>query len=63
MTKKHFIALANAIRVHNDNFPTRKFSAEQINVLARFCNEQNSQFNWNRWIGFCSPIQTTKKKI
>lgn len=61
MTKKHFIALADAIREHNavaakwqwpdDNrFPL--FNKEHISTLADFCREQNSAFNRSRWLGY-----------
>lgn len=63
MSKKHFIALADAIREHNsirwaDN-RNRQFCPEQIEALASFCKSQNPQFNWERWTSYiageCGP--------
>jgi hypothetical protein len=54
MSKKHFIALADAIK--NSRVP---FSGSHIEVLAQFCHEQNRKFNTERWIdyiaGLCGP--------
>jgi hypothetical protein len=54
MTKKHFIALAEAIRNSES-----KFNQNQLNVLARFCQSQNYNFNWELWMdyiaGKCGP--------
>ena len=47
MTKQHFIALADAIKAHGD-----LFGAEHIHVLAQFCQEQNINFNGDRWIDY-----------
>jgi hypothetical protein len=48
MTKKHFIALANAIREHNRMVGTSTFGGsfyqEQLEVLADFCQSQNPRF-------------------
>lgn len=44
MSKKHFIALADAIREHNANESGRlhdDFTPAQIETLARFCQSQN----------------------
>ena len=58
MTKKHFIALANTLR---NNRPlaiseTGKAHLEQWNQtvleLAEFCAQQNSNFNWDRFLGY-----------
>ena len=58
MTKKHFIALADVIRLGNTGFPG-KFSEPQILVLADFCAAQNPQFNRSRWLAYiageCGP--------
>ena len=51
MTKKHFIALANHIKRHNDYAPG-KFTATNISSLADFCQAQNPRFNRGRWIGY-----------
>ena len=62
MSKKHFIALADDIREHNRcavNNGEIPFTPDQIDVLARFCRMQNSQFNRERWLdyiaGECGP--------
>lgn len=57
MTKKHFIALADAIREYNDTgisgeHPYQPFNEAQIRVLADFCEAQNSRFNYDRWVGY-----------
>lgn len=53
MSKKHFIALADAIRHFNQLPDIRAFDAEftdaQIDALAQFCFTQNPRFNTNRW--------------
>jgi hypothetical protein len=61
MTKKHFIALADAIRKHgrcestNDN----DFMPEHLETLADFCQSQNPNFNRERWLAYiageCGP--------
>lgn len=62
MTKKDFIALANAIREHNTQSPFNvglPFDDNHLDVLSAFCRSRNSRFNWNRWIdyiyGRCGP--------
>jgi hypothetical protein len=51
MSKKHFIALANAIREHNCcNGP--KFDTGQIETLADFCKSQNPEFKRERWLAY-----------
>ena len=60
MTKKPFIALADAIRVHNaikrdvwgKNAERMCFNDEQLTALADFCQSQNSNFNRERWLGY-----------
>ena len=60
MTKKHFIALADAIKVHNaikrdvwgKNAERMCFNAEQQDALADFCAAQNPNFNRERWLGY-----------
>jgi len=60
MTKKHFIALADAIREYNEQaFPggtntasPLKFGHTQLLVLADFCQQQNPRFNRFRWLGY-----------
>lgn len=60
MTKKHFVALADAIREHNEHsFDKSAFTLEQLRTLADFCHEQNPGFNRDRWLryiaGECGP--------
>lgn len=66
MTKKHFIALADHIKNHNERDLARPFpgtgdafSETQIATLVRFCRAQNPNFNEERWIdyiaGRCGP--------
>jgi len=59
MSKKHFIALADAIREHNAkvdrSFPgytTCMFNESQIMALANFCKSQNPDFKRDRWLGY-----------
>lgn len=47
MTKKHFIALADALKQAPMNF-----TSEQLEVLADFCQEQNGEFKRERWLGY-----------
>ncbi len=58
MSKKHFIALADAIRDHNRYGPA-PFTQEQIGALASFCRDQNGNFLAQRWVdyiaGECGP--------
>lgn len=59
MSKKNFIALADAIRNHNKTYPANQFTVGQISVLGDFCQAQNSQFNRYRWESYirgeCGP--------
>ena len=67
MSKKTFIALADAIRQHNNrahdafgvNAGRMSFSPEEIRTLADFCQAQNGNFNRDRWLryiaGECGP--------
>jgi len=51
MSKKHFIALADAIREHNQH-TIGQFSVMQINALADFCQSQNPHFMRERWLSY-----------
>jgi hypothetical protein len=59
MTKKHFIALADAIREHNKFEPATAFSEPQLRTLIEFCRRENSAFMATRWLdyiaGECGP--------
>jgi hypothetical protein len=57
MTKKHFIALADAIRQQNEdakicNAPHSVFKGSQLTALADFCEAQNGNFDRERWLGY-----------
>jgi hypothetical protein len=58
MSKKHFIALADAIRRANED-PMVQFQPSQLDVLANFCKSVNPAFKYDRWIdyinGECGP--------
>ena len=58
MSKKDFIALADAVRVHQNDL-ARVGVVEQsaygeywIDVLADFCKSRNSRFLRDRWVGY-----------
>jgi hypothetical protein len=63
MTKKHFIALADAIKRHDQRVARagedHLFQQEQLNVLADFCKQVNPHFNRERWLAYiageCGP--------
>ena len=59
MSKKHFIALADAIRTHNDRAGLMQLLPRQIEMLANFCASTNPRFNRERWINYiagkCGP--------
>lgn len=60
MTKKHFIALAEMIKAHNDtNTIVNQFGVYQRVALAGFLQQQFPQFNEERWMdyinGECGP--------
>ena len=67
MTKKHFIALADAIREYNRNafkagsntVSPLQFGHTQLLVLADFCAASNPRFNRERWLAYiageCGP--------
>ena len=51
MTKKHFIALADAIH-RRQSLGIDIFSQSQLDFLADFLDTQNPRFNRDRWIGY-----------
>lgn len=60
MSKKDFIALADAIRNHNrKGDQVDPFTVNQIEALAAFCKSQNHAFMPKRWAdyieGKCGP--------
>ena len=52
MSKKHFIALADAIREHNTQFTRTQFTPAQLDALARFCAGSNPRFDAARWFAY-----------
>ena len=56
MSKKDFIALANAIRQHNHNAKLTSasyaFDTRHLETLADFCRSQNSAFMRDRWLDY-----------
>jgi hypothetical protein len=58
MSKQDFIALADAIRYFN-SIRANQFDAQQIDVLADFCQCQNGNFKRDRWLSYiageCGP--------
>jgi hypothetical protein len=57
MNKKQLVALADAIREHNNNglsseYPFQSFNEGQIEALANFCQSQNPNFKRERWLGY-----------
>ena len=62
MSKKDFIALADAVRDYNreaEDVGQLKFNHRQIQLLADFCQSQNPNFMRERWLdyiaGECGP--------
>ena len=63
MSKKHFIALADDIRIqnaaakHNSNYTA--FTEDQLVMLAEFCRSTNPRFMRERWLSYiageCGP--------
>jgi len=56
MSKKDFIALADAIRTRNeyadDCAGVSRFNSGHLAVLARFCKAQNPAFMEQRWLDY-----------
>ena len=58
MSKKDFIALADAVRMHQNNLARAGMVEKSacgkywLDVLADFCATQNSRFNRGRWLGY-----------
>jgi hypothetical protein len=49
MSKKHFIALADAVK---NGTALTTLTQVQIEALADFCQAQNPNFNRYRWLGY-----------
>jgi hypothetical protein len=54
MSKKDFIALADAIREHNRT--GNEFSPSQLATLASFCHQQNPEFKRDRWLDYIAGL-------
>lgn len=57
MTKKDFVALADAIRAHNAQLSCISnardtFTNSQLAILADFCAAQNPNFDRQRWLDY-----------
>ena len=55
MSKKDFIALADAIRSANHvakSYNTVAFDNRQLFVIADFCQSQNRAFKRDRWLDY-----------
>ena len=53
MTKKDVVALADALRIHNQTADGRtEFTPDHLLVLADFCALQNPNFNRKQWIDY-----------
>ena len=54
MTKKNFIALADAIREHNriNSQYANDFTKVYLETLSDFCQSQNPNFNRERWLSY-----------
>jgi hypothetical protein len=53
MTKKDFVALADALRIYNQRADGRtEFTPDHLWVLADFCASQDPNFNRERWIDY-----------
>ena len=51
MTKKDVVALANALRIHNQTADARtEFTPDHLRILADFWAAQYPDFNRERWI-------------
>ena len=52
MTKNHFIALADMIKYSVESGYCEKFTDNQLNELASFCQKQNPNFKRDRWLDY-----------
>lgn len=53
MTKKDFVALADALRIQNQTADGRaEFTPDHLLVLADFCASQDSNFNRKQWMDY-----------
>lgn len=59
MNKKHFIALAEAVRNHEMR-GGKPFTMDQIRTLAKFCHEQNESLDQSKFIEMALGIKEKK---
>ena len=52
MTQKHFIALADAIRAHNEHYRNTPFKNAHLITLTNFCKAQNPKFRRALWLSY-----------
>jgi hypothetical protein len=59
MTKKHFIALADALRDYGQHVSSKPDWEALLHQMADFCTSQNPRFDRARWLGYiegeCGP--------
>ena len=60
MSKKHFIALGDAIRNHPGITP---FTYDQVKTLADFCQAQNPAFDRERWMRYVGLLDEYGKVV
>jgi hypothetical protein len=57
MTKRGVVALAEALRIHNQTAEARtEFTPDHLRVLADFCLAQYPNFNRERWIDYIAGV-------
>lgn len=67
MTRKEFVALADAIRKHNavdthiHGGHVCRFTDDELNTLADFCQSMNQNFDRKRWMDYIKA--ETKEKL
>ena len=64
MTKKDVVALAEALRIHNQTAggPT-EFTPDHLRVLADFCVSQEPNFNRKRWIDYIAGERARRDEL
>ncbi len=55
MTKKNFIALADCLRSLRQRITPLSFNV-LVGDLARFCEDQNTRFDRERWLAYIAGI-------
>jgi hypothetical protein len=57
MSKKHYIAMAEAIKHHNQAHPEKAFAPEQLDVIAAVFKQQNAAFNYPKFLAYIEKEQ------